>query len=89
MTEKNIFADKLFLSLNISDFNLFLCENCNPPLSQQPPSKNLVKGSTTPLQKEGGDAHYEVGLLRSSDNQKRFIFSTAMPEATKVSSLVT
>ena len=31
MTEKNIFAYKLFLSLNISDFNLFLCENCNPP----------------------------------------------------------
>ena len=30
MTEKNIFAYKLFLSLNISDFNLFLCENCNP-----------------------------------------------------------
>ena len=27
MTEKNIFAYKLFLSLNISD--LFLCENCN------------------------------------------------------------
>ena len=31
MTEKNVFAYKLFLSLNISDFNLFLCENCNPP----------------------------------------------------------
>ena len=30
MTEKNIFADKLFLLLHISDFNLFLCENCNP-----------------------------------------------------------
>ena len=45
MTEKNIFAYKLFLSLNISDFNLLFCENCNPrlkkvtPLSQQPPSK--------------------------------------------------
>ena len=32
MTEKNIFADKLFLSLTISDFNLFLSENCNHPL---------------------------------------------------------
>ena len=32
MTEKRIFAYKLFLSLNISDFNLFLCENCNPCL---------------------------------------------------------
>ena len=30
MTEKNIFAYKLFLLLHISDFNLFLCENCNP-----------------------------------------------------------
>ena len=26
MTEKNIFARKLFLPLNISDFDLFLCE---------------------------------------------------------------
>ena len=31
MREKNILAYKLFLSLNISDFNSFLCENCNPP----------------------------------------------------------
>ena len=36
MTEKNIFAYKLFLSLNISDFNLFLCENCNPPEKSHP-----------------------------------------------------
>ena len=34
MTEKNILAYKLFLSLNILDFNLFLCENCNPPLKK-------------------------------------------------------
>ena len=38
MTEKNIFAYKLFLSLNISDFNLFLCENCNPCLIKVTPS---------------------------------------------------
>ena len=31
MTEKNIFTYKLFLSLNNSDFNLFFCENFNPP----------------------------------------------------------
>ena len=37
MTEKNIFAYKL-LSLNISDFNVFLCENCNPPEKKSPPS---------------------------------------------------
>ena len=35
MTEKNIFAYKPFLTLNIADFDLFLCENCNPP-----PEKN-------------------------------------------------
>ena len=37
MTEKIIFAYKLFLSLNISDFDLFLCENCNPPLKKVTP----------------------------------------------------
>ena len=36
MTEKNIFAYKLFLSLNISDFN-FLCENCNSSWKKSPP----------------------------------------------------
>ena len=30
MTEKNIFAYKLFLSLNISDFNLFFMEKLQP-----------------------------------------------------------
>ena len=30
MTEKNIFVYKLFLWLNILDFSLFLCKNCNP-----------------------------------------------------------
>ena len=29
ITKKNIFTSKLFLSLNISDFNL-LCDNCTP-----------------------------------------------------------
>ena len=48
MTEKNIFTYKLFLSLNILDFNLFLFENCNPrlkkppPLSQQPSCKSWI-----------------------------------------------
>ena len=32
MTEKNIFAYELFLSLNISlNISYFLCENCSPP----------------------------------------------------------
>ena len=45
MTEKNIFAYNFFLSLSNSDFNVFLCEKCNPPekesapFSQQPPLK--------------------------------------------------
>ena len=37
MTKKDIFAHKLFLLLNISDVDLYLCENCNPsPESIQP-----------------------------------------------------
>ena len=51
MTEKNIFAYKLYLSLNISNFNSFFMRKLQPPekihhpLSQQPPSKSwsLVK----------------------------------------------
>ena len=38
MTEENIFACKRFLWLNISDFNLFLCENCNHRLIKVTPS---------------------------------------------------
>ena len=56
MTEKNIFACNLFLSLNISDFKFF-CENwiplfpSNPPLKVEVPTspplfENLVGGST-------------------------------------------
>ena len=56
MTDKNIFAFKLFLSLNISNFNLFLCGNYNPPWKKSrskswgpvkhPLFQNLVGGST-------------------------------------------
>ena len=34
MTEKNIFAYELFLSLNISDFNLFFMWQLQPPLKK-------------------------------------------------------
>ena len=70
ITEKNIFAYKLFLSLNISDFNSFLCENCTPPEKSHPPPSNLpskswgpvkppplfknLVGGSTPLQNGGG-----------------------------------
>ena len=69
MTEKKIFAYKLLLSLNISDFNLLLYEHCNPsspensyPLSKlkscQPPPplffENLIRGSTL-----WGGSHYD------------------------------
>ena len=74
MTEKNIFVDELFLSLNISDFSL--CKNCtstekiHPLLSQESPSKNwdAVKpsppfenlvGRSTPQQKRRVGVHYE------------------------------
>ena len=52
MTEKNIFAYKLFLSLNISDFNLFLMWKLqtppwktSPPLSSDPPLEVEVLSS--------------------------------------------
>ena len=57
MTEKNILAYKLFLSLNISYFNLFLCENCNPcyknvtNLFLSKPSLKLRSCQTTPCLK--------------------------------------
>ena len=69
MTEKNIFAYKLFLSLNISDFNLFFYVKIatplkkgkkSPPFSpfsqscQAPPLfENLVGGSTPPPCRKG------------------------------------
>ena len=42
MTENNIFAYTLFLSLNISDFNFFYVTIAkkSPPHSQQPLSKS-------------------------------------------------
>ena len=57
MAEKNIFAYKLFLSLNISDFNLLFflkIANCPlkshpPPLSQQAPLKIEVLSSLHPF----------------------------------------
>ena len=59
MTEKNIFAYKLCLSLNISDF-IFLSENCNspPPKISHPlfPSNPLLKVEvllTPPFWKSG------------------------------------
>ena len=44
ITKKNIFAYKLFLSLNISDFNL-LCDNCTPLKKSHPlfPSNSPLK----------------------------------------------
>ena len=64
MTEKNIFAYKLFLSLNISDFNIFFMWKLKPPWKKSPPLKvevlsapslfeNLIGGSTTPCRKRG------------------------------------
>ena len=79
ITEKNIFAYKLFLSLNISDFNSFLCENCTPPEKSHPPPSNLpskswgpvkppplfknLVGGSTPLQNGGGGAPYVKRLF--------------------------
>ena len=56
MTEKKIFAYKLFFQLNISDFNLFflkiatpLPEKNHPTLCQQPPSKSRGPVKPHPL----------------------------------------
>ena len=35
MTEKNIFAYKLFLLLNVSDLNLFFMSKLQPPLPEK------------------------------------------------------
>ena len=75
MTEKNIFAYKLFLALNISDFIFHVkiapLWKKSLPLSQQSPSKSwgpvkpllfeyLVGGSTPPAERGGGGgAHYD------------------------------
>ena len=48
MTEKDIFVYKLFLSLNISDFNLLLCESCNHP----PEKVTILFPSNLPLKVE-------------------------------------
>ena len=40
MTEKNVFAYKLFLSLNISDFNLFFTWKLHTPLPSPPSEKS-------------------------------------------------
>ena len=54
MTVKNIFVYKLFLSLNVSNFSLFLCKNCNSPdkghslLSQEPPLKMEILSTLRP-----------------------------------------
>ena len=52
MIEKNIFAHKLFLSLNIADFNLFYVKIATPPEKSHP-----LFPSNPPLSEEGG-AHY-------------------------------
>ena len=59
MTEKNIFAYKLFLSLNISDFNLLLIWKLQPPSSQK--SHPLLTSCQAPppiLKICLGGAHY-------------------------------
>ena len=72
MKEKNIFAYKLFLSLNISDFNLIFMWQLQPPPPEKShplfPSNPALKGkvlSSPPphfwkssLQNEGGGAQY-------------------------------
>ena len=65
MTEKNIFAYKLCLSLNISDFSLFFMWKLQPPekshtlFPSNPPLKAEVLSSLE--ERGGGGAHYVSG----------------------------
>ena len=71
MTEKNIFVNKLFLSLNISDFSLFfLCKNCYPSkklsFCQVPPFLKIWSEAQPPPppplpQQKGGRGAYYAG----------------------------
>ena len=56
MAEKNIFAYKLFLSLNISDFNLLLMWKLQPPSSQKS-HPLLTSSQAPPLYGGGGGVH--------------------------------
>ena len=63
MTEKNIFAYELFLSLNISDFSLFFMQKLQPPplkkvnlLFPSNPRRKTLRG--------GGREHYEIPKQR-------------------------
>ena len=51
ITKKNIFAYKLFLSSNISDFNL-LCDSCTPPPSPPPKKVTPLFPSNPPVKVE-------------------------------------
>ena len=63
--EKKIFTYKVFLSLNILDFNLFFMWQLQPPWKSHPtffhrnPPLKVEVPPPSPLQKGGGCAHYE------------------------------
>ena len=94
MTEKNIFANKLFLALNISDFSVFLCKNCTPsptpkkvtPLSQQPFSRNWdpVKPSLFKIWWRGcgGGAHYVKFQEKAKKDKSRCVFGNLANNST-------
>ena len=86
MAEKNIFAYKLFLSLNISDFNLFFYVKIATPLKkrkksppfppfsqscQAPPTLfENLVGGSTPPCRNGASAHY--AYLKKKGNADSF-----------------
>ena len=84
MTEKTFLFINFFLSLNVSDFSLFLCKNCNPlekshrPLTQQPPLKIEVLSSPPTVERQGG-AHYvrlnnSFSAVKDTSYQSKFIY---------------
>ena len=72
MREKNLFVYKLFLSLHISNFSLFLCKGCKPlkkgqpPLSlflSNPPPKNWAPVKSSPLFWKFGRRFNTINLI--------------------------
>ena len=74
--DKKIFVYKLLLSLNISDFSLFLCQNCTPlpPLEKSrplfpnnPPLKIEILSSPLPLWKFGRRLNFPLPAEREGE----------------------
>ena len=71
MIEKNIFAYKLFLSLNISDFNLFFLWKLQPPppplFPSNPPPKVEIQSSRSHFLKIWLEVQFPLPLQKGGE----------------------